>query len=132
MKRDLELLRRILLTIEEKHPGSGILSVRFGEVGAFADVSKDELIGHFRLLADGGLVGVPPSGWLTSSGIYMGNLTNRGYELLDSIRYKEIWQRAKESAVNVKDFSIETVGKVARAFLKKKLEDATDLKIEGL
>jgi hypothetical protein len=118
--------------VEEKHPGAGFLRVKFGASDTFPNVSRDQLIGHFRLLVDGGLVSVPTTGWQTSSGIYMGNLTNRGYEMLDSIRDKDIWQKAKESTLDVKDLSIEMIGRVAKAYVKKKLEDATGLKIDGL
>ena len=131
MKRDHELIRNILLDIEERHPGFGLLNYKFGDHG-FDGVSDEALVGHIKLMMDAGLIEIPASQWISSSGVSIHGLTYRGYDILDSIRDRDIWNMAKENVLSVQDMGIEMLGKLARAYLKKKLEKVTGLELEGL
>lgn len=131
MKRDLDLMRAILLSVEEEHPGSGFVRYKFADED-FPGVENATLIGHFRLLIEDGLINSPTNGWLSNDSISVGNLTNYGYEILDTIRDKDIWDKTRENTANIKGLGIDVVSKIARAFLKKKLEDMTGLELERL
>lgn len=95
MQRNLDLLRAILLRVEEStdiHTG----------LKSFVDLetkySENEIVGHVELLLDGGLV----KGSLTlgTGGCYAMNikrLTNSGFDYLDSVRDPKIWNDTKQS-----------------------------------
>jgi hypothetical protein len=52
-------------------------------------------------------------------------LTWPGHEYLDRVRDSEIWRRTKESAAQIGSFSIETLGMLAKGFVKTKIEQHT-------
>jgi DNA-binding transcriptional ArsR family regulator len=87
MKRDLDLVRRILLHLEEGEASpSGW--------GAFVDDGYDFGAIHFhvRLLNDAGLIEadeIVPGQWWPE------RMTWSGYEFLDAARNEELWQETK-------------------------------------
>lgn len=91
MKRDFELLRKILLNVEaDQYPYGGRVHI---------EGAADEIVGrHVALLLDAGLV----EGRLitTSShgivGASIDRLTNSGHDFVDGIKQDTLWQRAKD------------------------------------
>ncbi|MBI3463531.1 MAG: DUF2513 domain-containing protein [Planctomycetes bacterium] len=95
MKRDIDLIRAILLTIEASPTGYGPYPLK-------VEGYSDEQVGyHAYLLMQGGLV-EGTNKTLPSSTSPLGharNLTWRGHEFLDAARDPGIWQTAKERAI---------------------------------
>jgi hypothetical protein len=88
MKRDVDLLRQLLLDIERQGTECSIDILRNG-----APSDTDERTRyHVRLLVDAGLAKETDR---TSSGIPCVRLTNAGYELLDLCRSGPRWREAK-------------------------------------
>jgi hypothetical protein len=87
VKRDLELVRRILLHLEEAEASpSGF--------GAFADDGYDSgtIHYHVRLLHDAGLIEadeIVPGQWWPE------RMTWSGHEFLDAARNEELWRETK-------------------------------------
>lgn len=114
MKRDMELIRKILFEIEERfEPGQGFLH------GLPIEGYEMKVIGdHCELLFQAGLIKEfkPNRGgrgnMLLSFSI--GNLTNKGYDYLELIRSDETWNQT-EQEVKKKNLpqTIETYGMVA-------------------
>jgi DNA-binding PadR family transcriptional regulator len=85
MKRDLNLIRQLLLIIESAETTS--LSQMHG-----LNPSDQQVQYHLRLLVDAGLVrGVG----LTNDGAICVRLTWEGHELLELARNEQLWERAK-------------------------------------
>lgn len=115
MKRDMDLVRQILLTIEERPPESDSCEV------TIPGSSKDELQLHLRLMEDAGLVqGVSNS----SSSASCTRMTWQGYEFLETTRKDTLWQKAKE-------ITIQQTGGLSIAALTEALKTVARMAIEG-
>lgn len=97
MRRDMDLVREILLAIEGT---SGIMQPSSIKS---ENHSKKEIAYHFQLLIDAGFaqgktiengMGLPVDGIIQ-------NLTWEGQEFLDLCRKNTIWEKAKKNALNV-------------------------------
>lgn len=89
MKRDFELIRTVLLVLEEQAGASGYLAP--GEIQGYP---VETVAHHFRLLAEARLIEAEPRGgelWFAQ------RLTWQGHEFLDAIRRRPVWNRMKET-----------------------------------
>ena len=94
MKRDLDLVRRILLDIEERDEGAQT----FGWATFVEDGYPLEAIHyHVQLLNDAGLIQADelvPGQWWPE------RMTWTGHEFLDAARNDELWAKAKRQVQN--------------------------------
>jgi len=93
VKRDMELVREVLLKLEELPPSSVVL-------GLPISAPRDVIDHHLWLLSDAGLMSgkrypAKDEGdtWLVEG------LTWTGHEFLDGIRDRSAWDRVKKTAV---------------------------------
>ena len=120
MKRDMDLIRAILLAIEA-HP--------LPEIDGYLEIDdyEDSVVHHhLHLLKEAGYINAysavdanADSGFLVQDA----SLTWGGHELLDSIRDPEIWKKAKSGAAQAGSFSLSLIGEVARGFIKMKAQE---------
>jgi hypothetical protein len=115
MKRDMELMRKILFAIEEKYePGDGTL------FGLKIDGYDMKVVAeHCDFLYQQGLVKTykPQFGDNTIIVFAVGNLTNRGYDYLELIRNNEVWDKTKTEIEEKKlPKTIEWFAKIAGIF----------------
>ncbi len=122
MKRDMELVRKILFSIEEQFNGNAIycLSVSGYERSVVAE--------HCRMLYEYGLLneyhpigvdGVPVISF------YVGNMTWEGYDFLEKIREDTTWNKTKEViAENGLPMVIDVIKKVASNVISAAVEGA--------
>lgn len=94
MKRDMDLIRRILLTIEADEP--------YDEIPG---VDVDVLIGHVELLFDAGLVEGQNTSTLAEADFRIDRITWAGHEFLDAARNESVWKtvrrQLKEKSLSV-------------------------------
>lgn len=125
MKRDMDLIRQIMLFCESEHSGTGTLFLKSNEEH-FLDLGYDEaaLNGHFEILANSGLADarMPADGGLMFNGF-----TWRGHDLLDSVRDPGVWDHTKAAAGKVGGFSVDILVEIAKAYIKKKAADVLGL-----
>ncbi|WP_237487825.1 DUF2513 domain-containing protein [Vibrio parahaemolyticus] len=116
MKRDMELIRKLLLTIEE--------NPRQLEVEGY---DKNQVKYHALLLIEAGFLDGNVSDTLANTSVVpsfvsVNRLTWDGHEFLDSIRKEEVWNTIK---TEFKDASISTVFSIGKQltenYAKKKL-----------
>ncbi len=100
MKRNTELIRSILLAIEEHDP------VSLKNLSKFADADVFILEGHVRLLYEDGMIE-------RDSGLRY-RLKNKGHDFLDNARSEEVWKKATDQVK-------ETVGSVSLTVLNNLL-----------
>lgn len=111
MKRDMDLVREILLAVE-----GGTLS--------FGDESEPDRFGHPRtvvlehlhLMKQAGLVEV--MGELLSGEVDLRGLTWDGHDFLDTVRDPEVWKRTKEGASKMGGWTFGLIKDLATAYLK--------------
>lgn len=113
MKRDMDLVRDILLAGESWH--DAVIPV-FPVSGH----DNQTIEAHVKLLVDyGALEAVKAHG-----GGHMGwRITWAGHEFLDEVRDPEIWNKTKEGAEKVGSWSIKLLGELAAGFVRSKAAD---------
>lgn len=124
MRRDLDLIREILLFIEseEGFNGSG-----YGKVDARRlNRSPDAVLYQMSLLADAKYVSVV--NWLAHGDPLIRGLTWEGHDFLDSVRDPKIWEQTKDGAKAAGGFTFDLLKDLAKGFLKKQLEERTGVK----
>lgn len=124
MKRDMELIRKILFAIEEKYkPGDGVL---FGP--SIEGFDMPVIAEHCSLMYEKGLISAykPLYADNTVYAFSVGNLTGSGYEYLELIRNESVWEKTKEE-VEQKQLpkTIETIAKIAGVFTGNMLKELT-------
>ena len=90
MKRDVDLVRAILLEVESKETPSGWVDLQI------ADYPKDHVSYHVKILSEAGYLEAQEL--TTKSGFDWKpiNLTWQGHDFLDAARNKSVWQKAKK------------------------------------
>jgi Hypothetical protein (DUF2513) len=109
MQRDPELLRKILLRIEQVCNGSGFVPLRLEDEDPHA-------VGyHVRLLEDNDLIVGPASGCVKDGrgdappAIAISGLTAKGLDALDSLRDPTVWKKAKEAITKSGSWTLSTL-----------------------
>ena len=92
MKRDMNLIREILLEIETKQKGSDRI-----ELQAHTDYSSDELNYHLGLLLQADYIDADADTTYDGTSYTIRGLTWYGHDFLDSVRSEPVW-----SSVNKK------------------------------
>lgn len=98
MKRDMDLIRNLLIKVEEVYePGAD--SINFSKIRI--DGYDDKVIAeHLLLMKEAGLIrNINAKQYVTGSTMLsIGNLTNEGYDTLEKFRNDTVWNKTKEIA----------------------------------
>jgi len=98
VKRDMDLIRNLLIKVEEVYePGAG--SINFSKIRI--DGYDDKVIAeHLLLMKEAGLIrNINAKQYVTGSTMLsIGNLTNEGYDTLEKFRNDTVWNKTKEIA----------------------------------
>lgn len=91
MKRDMDLIRKILFYIEENYvAGQGAINI---SIDGYSD---GEIFEHCQLAYQDGLIQRPLNTSTTfGNSCMVNNLTSSGYDFLDKIREDTIWNKTK-------------------------------------
>ncbi len=116
MKRDMDLVREILLRVEEADKECGMEDL-LPEGVSEDETRKYEY--HLDMLVNqtGFVTGVNISGLSGETWIDL-KLTWNGHEFLEAVRDPEIWRRAKEGAKKVGSASIDFLWEAAKAYAR--------------
>lgn len=117
VKRDMDLVREVLIEIETEHGLDGTQFARF----VLANRDADEVGYTVGLLINAGFVtggsGRRPHG----EAPLVSGLTWEGHELLDNIRDPSVWEKTKEKAKPLLSVSIAILADLAKAEIKRRL-----------
>jgi len=91
MKRDMELVRRVLLDTEEHGGGIG-----WFELGDIEGHSAEEVSYHVKLLSDAGFIEALDRSHQRALVWHPKRLTWEGHEFLDAIRNDTVWAKTKK------------------------------------
>jgi hypothetical protein len=120
MKRDLDLIRKLLLKIEEKPDAQNVMPAASL---AFPNYSKEQVNYHLLLLYEAGYIdGVtrPVRDTLT---VEPRRLTWNGHEFLDAARDEKKWNEGKKIMEKIGNFSFEVATKVLADLALKALRE---------
>ena len=118
MKRDMELIRDILIRIEDDPQMDGTREFYFysaKEMG-FPDRSSEEVSYNFSLLVEEGFVDGAASVFLT---IIVRKLTWDGHEFLGNIKSGTIWAKTKDRVKDLPGIALKMVAEIAMAEARK-------------
>ena len=120
MKRDMDLMRKILFYVEENYVPRDFAACEVLIDGYDSYIIKE----HCNLLIEDGMlnpINSKTAKYLTLShgGTCVGNLTNKGYDFLDAIREDTTWNKTKE-IITEKGLPLipKTIGTIASAVIK--------------
>jgi DNA-binding transcriptional ArsR family regulator len=127
MKRDMDLIRNLLLVVEaSEQPVVYIADLMVAE--RLQGMEQSDIDFHLKLLIEAGLIdGNKKQGLSTVGNWYVRRLTWDGHEFLDTIRDPEIWRKTKEGASAAGNWSVGTLKEFGTALLKAKAQTVLGL-----
>lgn len=120
MKRDLDLIRSLLIHFEEKCSPPGIVDTSQAIIGGY---SPYEISYHVGLLVDAGLITTGDSrvfGQIPSYAVK--GLTWAGHEFLDASRDPKNWEKAKGIMRDVGSATLETAKFILSEIIKASIQ----------
>lgn len=123
MKRDIELIRNIMLQLEEHLIPNSMINARNL---LLYDKSSDEefqiLLEHINQLLENELIEAKPLKDLSGFREFMiFRITSKGYDFLDTLRNDTVWNDVKEKASVVGGFTISLLTDLGKSYIKSKL-----------
>jgi hypothetical protein len=121
MKRDMDLIRRILLALED-HEGTDFPQLHF------EGVADEQLQYHLVLMGEAGLIDGIPMSHVMEFQFDPYRLTWYGHEFLDDIRNEAVWERVKRAVMTHLGGSVSVVvlQELARNFGRTLLQLPTE------
>lgn len=121
LKRDLDLLRGILLKIESLDSSCEIIRLQ-----TFRELCDDDVILslHIQLLVDAGFIEVSDPFYAddTVQDFVINRITFVGYDYLDTVRDESVWNEIKQKLISIgKSASLDVVKALGTAIVKQHL-----------
>lgn len=113
MKRDWDVVRKILLAVEAQETSSGRV-----EPTSIQGYDEENVVYHMKIMDEAGLIETWSSA--THSGPYRAalSMTWEGHEFLDQIRQDTMWNRVKGGAREKGlDLSVDVIGQLAKTII---------------
>ena len=134
-KRDMDLIRSLMLEIEEGKPGfepmsdetRAILRLPEQEGSPATHEDAERLEMHLELIEEAGLVKFHRyvgGSWAVD------RITGKGHDFIDSVRDPAIWAKTKDGAAKAGGFTLDLMGALAKGFIKKQIQDRTGIEVD--
>jgi hypothetical protein len=117
MKRNMDLIREILLHVENYTPPN-INEVQLLSPLDFSGSFAENLHNISLLIKDGYLRIAHTD---TSGAVYIEGMSMKGHDLLDAIRDSSVWEATKARVNQVGGFTLDIILAVAKDYLQKKI-----------
>lgn len=133
MKRDMDLVRELLLKIEGDEREFDVITAEGAAIlGIPSETSMtreeaDKITRHLDLLEQAGFIEIEER--QLAGSIWVKGLTWQGHDFLDSVRDPEVWRKTKEGASKAGSWTVELLVAVGKAYAKQKLKEATGLEL---
>ncbi|UXS49262.1 DUF2513 domain-containing protein [Agrobacterium tumefaciens] len=128
MRRDMDLIRALLLRFEKLHQTIGTILFELDDKDLqFEDYDPLVVAAHIRLMAEGRLIDAKVTG---QGATMLNGITWAGHDFLDSVRDDRIWAKTKEGLHEAGGFTLDLAKALAKGLLKKQLENLTGVSID--
>jgi hypothetical protein len=129
MKRDMDLIRELLLRIEAQHIGAGsTLLLAYNRPPLIADGENiDEIAYAMRMMEDAGFLDLVLN--QPAMGVGVRGLSWSGHDFLDSVRDPQIWQETKEVAGKAGGFTVDLLVELAKGLIKTQIKKHTGVEL---
>lgn len=125
MKRDMDIVREILLAIESSNQNPmDVLDLNL------PNRNRQLVSYHVHILEEAGLIDAINFSDDSEHDYRPQSLTWQGHEYLEVIRDLDVWTKTKEQMEAAGGFSLDLVKALAKGFIKKKIEDHTGLTLD--
>lgn len=127
MRRDMDLIRLLLLKFEEE-TGGRRKNLKNYKIESNLDIdgyTADQVHYHINLMHEGGLIKADK----VVASIIVHGLSIQGHDLVDSVRDEEIWRNTKDGAKKVGGVSLRMIGELAEGFIKTQIKNKTGIDI---
>lgn len=115
MKRNLDLVREILIDIEKNAKG-----IQADWTFSKPEYDPDEILYHIKLLFDARYV---DGKFVEEVGTYwVDRITWSGHEFLDAVRDSGAWKRTKEASAKMGGFGVELAVGVAKSYMRQEIQ----------
>jgi Hypothetical protein (DUF2513) len=119
MRRDLDLIRELMLKLEALPVPAGVVYMFQTREVAVEEHTREEIDAHLDMIYDAGYVigdGMAQSGdWVFQ------RLSPEGHDFLDSVRDQTVWSKTKAGASAVGGWTLDIVKELAKAYIKQQL-----------
>ena len=132
MKRDMDLIRALLLKLEAIGSSHKVMAFTADdEEIAIEGYDEEQIAYHLMLLNEAGLIdsGGVRSGRFASGEFSFRRLTWNGHEFLDSVRDPEVWRMTKAGAAKVGGWTFGLIKDLATAVIKETVKEKTGLSL---
>ena len=119
MKRDMELVRQLLLFIEQNQEFDSVDSQEIQIDG----YSEGQIGYHLKIMVDGGLLDAQDTTTYDSVSydFFIRSITWYGHEFLDAVRDEGVWDHTKKALLPIGSASFDVVKSIAVAYIGSKL-----------
>lgn len=115
MKRDMDLVREILINVEQIVPARGTRYFRPDESPFVEVADKDVLLAHLDLLIKAGLLEGDIIQYADGTASYrIDGMTWSGHDFLENVRDKTAWEKTKRTARKAGSFSMDVIVAIAK------------------
>jgi hypothetical protein len=115
-KRDMDLVRSILLRIEEND------APEFVQMPSFEGIDEEIVAYHIRMMKEADLLDAVDASTMSGEDYIHISITWRGHEFLETVRDPAIWQKTKAGAAKLGSFSLSIIGEIAKAAIVAKAQ----------
>lgn len=125
MKRDMDLVRDILLAVEASahDPRAWMREI-------LPDRDQQEVAYHVHLLHEARLIEAQNLTTMSDYDWRPKRLTYEGHDLLDSIRDPAVWSKTKSGVQAAGGFTFDLVKALGKGLIKKKIEEQTGITLD--
>ena len=124
MKRDLDLIREIMLVLEDKMEyGKNFQSTHLIEVMQDKTLSVEKLAYHLGLLVESDFLKAKEYKYLSGepTDYLINTITSQGQDFIDTIRDDTTWNKIKEKASSIGGFTLPLLVDIGTEYLKKQI-----------
>ncbi|MDA9393077.1 hypothetical protein WN73_21395 [Bradyrhizobium sp. CCBAU 45394] len=130
MKRNMELIRKILLRLESLQMRPNQIILVDGSTDGMSEPGESiqEINYQLKLLQEAGMFRHAGTNGLDDR-IKFNGLSWEGHDFLDSIRSESVWEKTKDATDGIGSWTFEIVKELGKGFIKKQIEDRTGIKL---
>lgn len=122
MKRDMDLIRELMLKLEELPLERGAVWLINADLDELQvpGYSADQIDYHLSLIDEAGLI--DSAGASAMDGYGFRRLSWQGHDFLDSVRSPDVWDRTKQAASAAGGFTVDLLVFAAKTYLEGKIK----------
>lgn len=124
MKRDLDLIREIMLVLEDKiEYGKIFQSAHLIEVIQDKTLSAEKLAYHVGLLVENDFIKAKEYKYQSGepTDYLINTITSQGQDFIDTIRQDRTWNKIKDKSSNIGGFTLSLLVDIGKEYLKKQI-----------